>query len=82
MISLRLFLFLLKPLVGPGGKCVKYIVLGLTLKESNTNSKYSLRKFPLIRLLLLYFVLLLSEKMYFTAKIFNMHIISMGLTCM
>ena len=34
-------------------------------------------KFPLIGLLLLYFILL-SEKMYFTAKIFNMHIISMG----
>ena len=39
-------------------------------------------KFPLIHLLLLYFILLLSEKMYFTSNIFNMHIISMGLTCM
>ena len=29
--------------------------------------KYRLRKFPLIRLLLLYFILLLSEKVYFTA---------------
>ena len=43
--------------------------------------KYRLMKFPLIHLLLLYFILL-SEKMYFTAKIFNMHIISMGLTWM
>ena len=42
--------------------------------------KYTLMKFLLIHLLLLYF-LLLSEKMYFTAKIFNMHIISMKLTC-
>ena len=33
--------------------------------------------FPLIHLLLLYFILL-SEKMYFTEKIFNMHTISMG----
>ena len=40
--------------------------------------KYRLFKFPLIQLLLLYFIPL-SEKMYFTAKIFNMHIISMGL---
>ena len=36
-------------------------------------------KFPLIQLLLLYFILL-SQKMYFTSKIFNMHVISMGLT--
>ena len=36
-------------------------------------------KFSLIQLLLLYFILL-SEKMHFTAKIFNMHIISMRLT--
>ena len=41
--------------------------------------KYRLTKFTLIHLLLLYFILL-SEKMYFTAKIFSMHIISMGLT--
>ena len=40
--------------------------------------KYRLMKFPLIHLLLLYFILL-SQKMYFTAKIFNMHILSMGL---
>ena len=38
-------------------------------------------KLPLIYLPLLYFTLL-SEKMYFTAKISNMHIISMGLTWM
>ena len=44
--------------------------------------KYRLRKSPLIHLLLLYFVLFLSEKAYFTAKIFNMHIISMELSCM
>ena len=43
--------------------------------------KYRLMKFPLIHLLLLYFILL-SEKMYFTAKILNMYIISMGLTSM
>ena len=43
--------------------------------------KYRLMKFPLIQLLLLCFILL-SEKMYFTAKIFNMHIISMRLTWM
>ena len=41
--------------------------------------KYRLMKFRLIHLMLLYFIPL-SEKMYFTAKIFNMHIISMGLT--
>ena len=35
--------------------------------------KYRLRKFPLIRLLLLCFILLLSEKLYLTAKIFSMH---------
>ena len=40
--------------------------------------KYGLIKF---HLLLLYFILL-SEKMYFTAKIFNMQIISMGLKWM
>ena len=44
-----------------------------------TNMRYRLMKFPLIHLLLLYFILL-SEKMYFTAKILNMYIISMGLT--
>ena len=44
--------------------------------------KYRLKKFPLNRLLLLYFILLVSEKVYFTAKIFNMHIISLGLTRM
>ena len=43
--------------------------------------KYRLMKFPLIHLLLLYFILL-SEKMYFTAEIFNKHVISMGLTWM
>ena len=42
--------------------------------------KYRLSKFPLIRSLLLYFILLLSEKLYFTAKNFNIHIISLGLT--
>ena len=36
-------------------------------------------KFPLIHLLLLHFILL-PEKMYFTAEISNMNIISMGLT--
>ena len=36
-------------------------------------------KFPLIHLLLVYFILLL-EKVFFIAKIFNIHIISMGLT--
>ena len=41
--------------------------------------KYRLMKFPLIHLLLLYFILL-SEKMYFTPKIFNINIISLGLT--
>ena len=41
--------------------------------------KYRLMKFPLIHLLLHYSILL-SQKMYVTAKIFNMHIISMGLT--
>ena len=41
--------------------------------------KYWLRKFALICLLLLCFILLLSETVYFTAKIFNMHILSMGL---
>ena len=41
--------------------------------------KYWLRKFPLICLLLLCFILLLSETVCFTAKIFNMHILSMGL---
>ena len=35
-------------------------------------------KFPLIHLMLLYFILL-SEKMYLTAERFNMPIISMGL---
>ena len=40
--------------------------------------KYGLIKF---HLLLLYFILL-SEKMYFTAKIFNMQVISMGLKWM
>ena len=43
--------------------------------------KHRTVKFPLIHLLRLYFILL-SEKMYFTVKIFNMHIISMGLTWM
>ena len=43
--------------------------------------KYRLMKFPLIHLLLLYFILL-SEKMYFIPKIINMHIISVGLTGM
>ena len=43
-----------------------------------TNMRYRLMKFPLIHLLLLYFILL-SEKIYFTVKIFNMHTISMGL---
>ena len=43
--------------------------------------KYELRTFPLIRLQLLYFILLLSEKVYFTAKLFNMHIIFMGRSC-
>ena len=38
-------------------------------------------KSPLIYLLLPYFILLIG-KMYFTAKIFNMHIISMGLNWM
>ena len=41
--------------------------------------KYRLMKFPLIYLLLFYFILL-SEKMCFTGKIFNKHIISMRLT--
>ena len=36
-------------------------------------------KFPLIRLLQFYFVLLLPEKVYFTVQIFSMHIISIGL---
>ena len=45
------------------------------------NMKYRLRNFPLIRLPLLYFILLLSEKMYFIAKIFNIHMISMRLSC-
>ena len=35
--------------------------------------KCRLRKFPLIHLLLLYFILLLSEKMYFTANSKNIH---------
>ena len=43
--------------------------------------KYRLTKFPFIHLLLLY-IILSSEKMYVTAKIFNMHIISLGLTWM
>ena len=43
--------------------------------------KHRTVKFPLIHLLRLYFILL-SEKMYFTAKLFNMLIISMGLTWM
>ena len=43
--------------------------------------KYRLTKFPLIHLLLLYFILL-SEKMYFIPKKINMHIISVGLTGM
>ena len=37
------------------------------------NMKGRLRKFPIIHLLLPYFIVL-SEKMCFTAKIFNMHI--------
>ena len=44
--------------------------------------KYRLRTFPLILSLLFYFILLLSEKEYFIAKIFNMHIVFIGLTCM
>ena len=44
--------------------------------------KYRLRKFPLIRLLLLYFIAVLSENVHFTENIFNMHIISMGLSCL
>ena len=43
--------------------------------------KYRLTKFPLIHLQLLYLIFL-SEKMFLTAKIFNMHISSMGLTWM
>ena len=43
--------------------------------------RYRLMKFPLVHLLLLYSILL-SEKMYFTAEIFNMHVISMGPTWM
>ena len=41
--------------------------------------KHRLRKFPLIRLLQFYFVLLFPEKVYFIVQIFNMHIISIGL---
>ena len=41
--------------------------------------KYRLTKFPLVDLLLLYFILL-SEKMYFTTKILNMDITTIGLT--
>ena len=36
--------------------------------------------YSLIHLLLLYFFVL-SGKMYFTIKIFDLHIISLGLTC-
>ena len=44
--------------------------------------KHRFLKFFLIRLLLLYFILLLSEKVCFTAKVFNIHIIYVELTCM
>ena len=42
--------------------------------------KYRLTKFPLIQLLLLYSSFV-KKKKYFTAKIVNMHITSLGLTC-
>ena len=45
------------------------------------NMKQKLRKFSLIRLLQLYFILL-PENLYFTAKMLVMHIISIKLTCM
>ena len=57
----------------------KSVLAFLLILYFHANMKYKLMKFPLIHLLLLYFILL-SEKMYFTARIFNMHIISMGLT--
>ena len=46
------------------------------------NMKQKLRKFSLIRLLQLYFTLLLPENVYFTAKMLAMHIISIELICM
>ena len=44
--------------------------------------KCRLRDFSLIHLVLLYFILLLQDKRYFTAKIIHMYIISMRLACM
>ena len=57
----------------------KSVLAFLLILYFHANMNYKLMKFPLIHLLLLYLILL-SEKMYFTARIFNMHIISMGLT--
>ena len=55
--------------------------MNLQREYESANMKYRLMKFPLIDLLPLYFILL-SVKMYFTAKIFDLHIIFIRLTWM
>ena len=51
-------------------------------EQDYANMKQKLRKFSLICLLQLYFILLLPENVYFTEKMLVMHIISIELTCM
>ena len=74
----------LKPFFSTTRKCVEYFVLGLTFKGSLGNESFKVNTFKLIwnvdfLLLLLCFILFFVREKYFTAKVFNMHTISMGL---